>query len=110
MTERRPRTTSNYLGSTSSSVSLATTISLNSGSVDVNAAANSSIGTVGANSNRPFDGLIDNFALYSGLLSAGDLENLRLEALAVPEPSTYALLLASLGIILLARRRRALNR
>ncbi len=47
----------------------------------------------------------DNFGSYAS--AKGDIGNPALFALAVPEPGTYALLLAGLGVVCLTARRRA---
>jgi len=55
---------------------------------------------------RPFLGLIDEVALYDYALSAGDI-GLHYTALTIPEPATYGLLLAGLGLLGFAARRQS---
>lgn len=94
-----------YLGSTTTSVTAATTVSVNAGTVDASGALTLSLGNAGANFTRPFDGLMDNVALYSGALNTTALEALRMEAIAVPEPAAVVTLLGGLGAIALASGR-----
>jgi hypothetical protein len=54
----------------------------------------------------PFDGLIDNFRLWSDVIPLANLESLRQNDTGIPEPTTLVLVAAA-GIGLTARRRNA---
>jgi hypothetical protein len=101
----------NLLGSTSS-VPLADIGSAVDHGYDFDAAfADSSFShavfTLGAGSYR-IGGLLDQSLLFDGQRLDATAGALRLSVAPIPEPSTYALLLAGLGVVgLLARRRRA---
>lgn len=65
------------------------------------------IGGTTAN-NRPFDGLMDDFRIYSGVLNLAAVEAIRIDGItAIPEPSTFAALVgvAAVGLVALRRRR-----
>lgn len=97
-----------YQGSTTSSVTASTTASADAGTVDASGALTLSVGNIDVNYSRPFDGYIDNLAFYSGILDTAALESLRLEALAVPEPTTNAALLIGVSMMVwVLRRKRA---
>ncbi len=58
-----------------------------------------------AERDRPFLGLIDEVALYDRALTAGEV-GAHYSALTIPEPQSYLLLLAGLGLLGFAARRR----
>jgi hypothetical protein len=64
--------------------------------------------TFGGGNNRPYDGSFDAFGFYPSVLSVGDITNLGLAALTVPEPASWLLLSLALvsGKGLLRQRRR----
>ncbi|MBL8491861.1 MAG: PEP-CTERM sorting domain-containing protein [Rhodocyclaceae bacterium] len=54
-----------------------------------------------------FTGQIDEVRVYDSALSAGEVARIYASVTAVPEPETYATMLAGLGVLgALARRRR----
>ncbi len=101
-----------YIGNSASSVTLASTVSLNKGTeVSPNAAL--SIGQTAAGA-ASFDGLLDDMAVYgsstdaSGALTLSQLDTIRLADLsAVPEPSDLALVACGAVALLCGWRRRA---
>lgn len=52
-----------------------------------------------------FSGDIDDIRIYSGLLTVSEIEAVRLEAVAIPEPSAAALLLGGFGLVAALGRR-----
>ncbi len=97
----------NILGTASSK---AGTVTANAGTLSVTSTsitiANTTAGT------RPFDGLMDDFRIYDGVLNASMVEAVRVSGLTaspVPEPATSTILasLAVLGCIAVQRRRKA---
>lgn len=98
-----------YIGDTATAVSL-----VNSGSI-VLAGSDTGVNTdnlaIGntAGGGRPFDGFLDNIAVYgsttdgTGALSLSELEAVR--AAAVPEPTSAALMLGAISLLALRRRR-----
>ncbi|HZS53353.1 MAG TPA: LamG-like jellyroll fold domain-containing protein [Bryobacteraceae bacterium] len=66
------------------------------------------LGNNGTNS-QGFDGNLDDVRIYNGLLSVSDIDAVRLEGLAVPEPSTAMMfIVGSAGAFVLIARRRGL--
>ena len=57
-----------------------------------------------SNATRAFQGQGDDFRIYSGLLSAAELQTIAAEAPAVPEPASLGIIFAG-GLLLLRRRR-----
>lgn len=97
-----------YVGGTNSSVSQVGSIaSLNGGTLGINTGSM----VMGGGPTRPLDALLDNLRIdgvtsgASGVLSSAQLETIR--ANAVPEPSTLALVVIPIGLVLALRRRRS---
>jgi hypothetical protein len=57
---------------------------------------------------RGLDGFIDDVRLYDTILSAAEVENLRLQSGGVPEPTAFASLVVVASIVLGWRRRKAI--
>jgi prepilin-type N-terminal cleavage/methylation domain-containing protein/prepilin-type processing-associated H-X9-DG protein len=95
-----------YVGSTSGAATSVSTQTLNQGAPD---------GTISSiylanlgNRDRPFDGAMDDFRLYSGVLTPTAIETVRQEGINnVPEPGAFVLSLLALSAVGLRRRQRA---
>jgi hypothetical protein len=91
-----------YYGDTATAVSASVaTGTINMGAVDA-ISNNLFLGNRGTTGDRPFDGYMDDFRVYSGVANASFLNTVRLQA--VPEPSAGLLILAGVGMILLRRK------
>jgi hypothetical protein len=91
-----------YSGSISSTVVQRSTGSVDRGTLsDENTKFH--VGNVEANS-RGFNGSLDDIRLYSGILDTSALESVRVSA--IPEPSSYGLILGALASALVLTRRK----
>mgnify|MGYP005864232899 CR=1 FL=1 len=104
-----------YVGSTSAPVTLVNSVTTPQ-TVTTNNTQIAGIGNsiFGAQNNRPFDGMLDNFRVHgsqadsSGALSLAELEGVRyLDTTILPEPSTVMLLLMGAPLWRAIRRRMA---
>ncbi len=93
-----------YVGNTSTATSLNVTRSLAQGTT-VNNTSAFSIGNLAGTNTRPFDGLMDDIAIYgsqtdnTGVLSLAQIEAVR-AANVIPEPSTLGLLACGMGLLI----------
>lgn len=98
-------------GSVAGSVVGAGTSTANAGTLDTTSTTFNLAGRGATNFDRPFDGLMDDFRVYSGLLDATAIEAIRLDGITspVPEPSSAALLVGAGAMVFVVggRRRRA---
>lgn len=76
------------------------------GAVSIGATATAYLGNNAAGT-RGFSGNLDDIRIYSGLLTVSEIEAIRLEAapVAIPEPSSAALLLGGFGLVAALGRR-----
>jgi hypothetical protein len=95
-----------YSGSVSSTAVVGTTGTINRGTP----ADDTAVFTVGnrADTQRGFNGTLDDIRLYSGILDASQIEAVRLEVAtsAIPEPSSAALLMGAGAVAFVALRRK----
>lgn len=83
----------------------------NAGTLDVTSTTFNLAGRGATNYDRPFDGLMDDFRVYSGVLDVAAIEAVRLDGVTstIPEPSSAALLVGAGSLLFVAggRRRRS---
>ena len=95
-----------YTGTQTGTVSrLGTTVSYAAGTTQSNVTVLEIAGRPGTTLARTPSGYFSDFRIYNEVLSSSALEAVRVEAL-VPEPSSFALLAAGFGALVLFRRRR----
>ncbi len=101
-----------YGGTDESEVALIVSTTLSSSTVSLNHSNMTIANSNFSGNQRPFDGMLDNYRVWgdsdaSGALGLSALEAVRSSDI-IPEPSTYALIVGSMAVVLITVRRRKL--
>jgi hypothetical protein len=98
------------VGSGSTSVTVASNIAIGGPGNSPGAPAFGSTATAifgnNANGTVGFSGNMDDIRIYNSLLTVSQIDAVRLEALAVPEPTTVVFVMGGVGMLALIRRRK----